>query len=43
MPVVVDVRDEEFDESVLAQMFDWLRLRRRDLQYLQRGQRDHPR
>ena len=25
MPVVVDVRDEDFDESVLAQMFDSLR------------------
>jgi FAD:protein FMN transferase len=25
MPVVVDVRDEEFDENALEQMFDWLR------------------
>ena len=25
MPVVVDVRDEDFDESVLERMFDWLR------------------
>jgi FAD:protein FMN transferase len=25
MPVVVDVRDHDFDETVLRQMFDWLR------------------
>jgi thiamine biosynthesis lipoprotein len=25
MPVVVDVRDEQFDEEVLERMFDWLR------------------
>jgi FAD:protein FMN transferase len=26
MPVVVDVRDEGFDENALKQMFDWLRI-----------------
>ena len=26
MPVVVDVRDEDVDENVLRQMFDWLRI-----------------
>ena len=26
MPVVVDVRDEDVDEDVLRQMFDWLRI-----------------
>jgi FAD:protein FMN transferase len=26
MPVVVDVRDEDVDENVLKQMFDWLRI-----------------
>jgi thiamine biosynthesis lipoprotein len=26
MPVVVDIRDEDVDEKVIAQMFDWLRI-----------------
>lgn len=26
MPVVVDVRDEDYDENVLERMFDWLRI-----------------